>query len=194
MPFDVFTLGETMVRYTPKGFTRLEEATELEQRVGGSESNVAVALSRLGLRVVWASRLPRNPLGELVARRLLSGYDPRLEIEGFGRAALLFVSNHAVFTYAGRVPLRFSPAAHFDLGLDLIAPEEVGRLTAARLAGRLAIGRGLTGAPGVLAGHDLDRIVVRCDEPLALQADGEDLGDVTEAVFEAERDAIDVLV
>jgi hypothetical protein len=33
-----------------------------------------------------------------------------------------------------------------------------------------------------------------CDEPLPLEADGEDLGDVTEAVFQAERDAVDVLV
>jgi diacylglycerol kinase family enzyme len=37
-------------------------------------------------------------------------------------------------------------------------------------------------------------IRVRCDAPLPLQADGEDLGDVTEAVFEAERDAVSVLV
>mgnify|MGYP001340589021 CR=1 FL=1 len=70
--FDVFTLGETMIRFTPKGFIRLEDSTELELRVGGSESNVAVALSRLGMRTAWASRLPRNPLGELVARRLRS--------------------------------------------------------------------------------------------------------------------------
>jgi hypothetical protein len=34
---------------------------------------------------------------------------------------------------------------------------------------------------------------VRCDRPLALQVDGEDLGDVGEAVFEAERDAISLL-
>jgi len=67
---DVFTLGETMVRLTPKGFTRLEEAAELEVRIGGTESNVAIALARLGLRVAWASRLPRNSLGELVARRI----------------------------------------------------------------------------------------------------------------------------
>ena len=46
----------------------------------------------------------------------------------------------------------------------------------------------------VLAGHDLDAFEVRCDRPLPLQADGEDLGDVTEAVFEAERDALAVLV
>jgi hypothetical protein len=46
---------------------------------------------------------------------------------------------------------------------------------------------------GVLSGHDLDRIHVACDRPLPLQADGEDLGDVTDAVFEAERSAITVL-
>jgi hypothetical protein len=33
-----------------------------------------------------------------------------------------------------------------------------------------------------------------CDRPLPLQVDGEDLGDVREAVFEAERDAIAVLI
>ena len=35
---------------------------------------------------------------------------------------------------------------------------------------------------------------MRCDRPLPLQADGEDLGDVTEATFEARRDAVSVLV
>jgi diacylglycerol kinase family enzyme len=129
-----------------------------------------------------------------IARRLLGGYEPRLEIEGLGRAALLFVSNDAVFSYAGPVALRLSPEARFELGLDLTAPERAGALTSLRLAGRVAVGRGLAGAPGVLAGHDLDRLVVRCDESLPLQSDGEDLGDVTEAVFEAERDAISVLV
>src|SRR5919202_1597120 len=69
---DVFTVGETMIRLTPKGFIRLEEASELELRIGGTESNVAIALARLGLRPAWASRLPRNPLGELTARRILS--------------------------------------------------------------------------------------------------------------------------
>ena len=45
----------------------------------------------------------------------------------------------------------------------------------------------------MLSGHDLDRIEVRCDLPLPLQADGEDLGDVREALFEVERDAVTVL-
>ena len=46
----------------------------------------------------------------------------------------------------------------------------------------------------MLYGHDLDRIEIVCDGPLPLQADGEDLGDVEEVVFEAERDAVSVLV
>ena len=32
----------------------------------------------------------------VVARRLLGGYEPRLEVEGLGRAALVFVSNDSV--------------------------------------------------------------------------------------------------
>ncbi len=130
----------------------------------------------------------------VIAGRLLRGYAPRLEIEGLGRAAIVFVSNDAVYTYAGPLPLRFSPEARFDLGLDVCAPKRVGPLTAAALATRLVAGRGLAGARGVLARHDVDRLRVVCDGLLPLQADGEDLGDVTEAVFEAERDAVSVLV
>jgi hypothetical protein len=35
---------------------------------------------------------------------------------------------------------------------------------------------------------------VRCDRPLPLHADGEDLGDVEHAVFESQRRALPVLV
>jgi diacylglycerol kinase family enzyme len=130
----------------------------------------------------------------VVAKRLLRGYEARLEIDGLGRAALLFVSNNAVFSYAGPVPIRFSPEASFDLGLDVCAPERAGPVASTRYVARLAAGRGLAGAAGVLVAHDVDRVRVTCDGPVALQADGEDLGDVTEAVFEAERDAVSVLV
>jgi diacylglycerol kinase family enzyme len=42
--------------------------------------------------------------------------------------------------------------------------------------------------------HDADELVVRADRPMPLQVDGEDLGDVEEAHFEAERSALRVLV
>jgi diacylglycerol kinase family enzyme len=130
----------------------------------------------------------------VAARRLVRGYEPRLEIEGLGRAGLVFVSNDAVFTYAGPRPFRLSPEARFELGLDLVAPERAGPGASLRYVTRLLAGRGLAGLPGVLHAHDVDLIRIRCDEPLPLQADGEDLGDVGEVVFEAEREAVAVLV
>jgi diacylglycerol kinase family enzyme len=42
--------------------------------------------------------------------------------------------------------------------------------------------------------HDQERIVVRSERPQPLQVDGEDLGDVEEAVFESEPAAVTVLV
>jgi diacylglycerol kinase family enzyme len=57
-------------------------------------------------------------------------------------------------------------------------------------------GIGVRGLPPdrALAGRDLERLVVHCDRPLPLQLDGEDVGDVSEVVYEAERDAVTVLV
>ena len=54
--------------------------------------------------------------------------------------------------------------------------------------------RGNGYADWVMTGHDLDRIQVRCDRPLPVQADGEDLGDFDNVVFEARRDAVSALV
>lgn len=68
--FDVITMGETMLRLTPPDGQRLIQADRLTVDVGGSESNVAVGLVRLGLSVSWISRLPRSPLGERVAHSL----------------------------------------------------------------------------------------------------------------------------
>jgi diacylglycerol kinase family enzyme len=84
------------------------------------------------------------------------------------------------------------PRASFDTGLDVIAPERVRARDVPRLVHLLVRGRDDT--PGVVTAHDLDRLVIRCDLPLPLQVDGEDLGDVETAVFEAERDAVTVLV
>lgn len=129
----------------------------------------------------------------IVAGLLLQGREPGLEIAGSGRVAMVFVSNNAVFSCAGPAPVRLSPAARFELGLDLAAPRRVNRRTLVRVAPRVALGKGLSGTT-VVTGHDLDRIEVRCDRPRPLQTDGEDLGDVETVVFEAERDALSVLV
>jgi diacylglycerol kinase family enzyme len=134
---------------------------------------------------------------EMFGRMILerhARWDEALEIEGFGRAAFVLVANCDPYSYAGRVPLHVAPDARFELGLDFAAPRRVRPLDVPRLVRYLVRGRRRGGIRDLVTGHDLDRIVVRCDRPLPLQADGEDLGDVQEAVFEAQRDAVDVLV
>lgn len=118
-------------------------------------------------------------------------FDPALEIDGVGRAAFLLVANASPFTFLGSIPLRIAPAASLENGLDAVAPTVVRPWTIAPLFAYVLTGRALPRS--VLRVHDSDRIAARCDVPLPLQADGEDLGDVTEAVFEAERAAVSVL-
>jgi diacylglycerol kinase family enzyme len=119
-------------------------------------------------------------------------WDPQLEIEGVGRAAFVLVANCDPYSYAGSIPLRVAPDARFEDGLDFAAPKSVRARDLPWLIA--AIVRGERYEARLLRGHDLDRIVVRCDRPMPLQSDGEDLGDVQEAVFEARRDAVAVLV
>jgi diacylglycerol kinase family enzyme len=131
-----------------------------------------------------------------LARVLVSSrfrLEPALEIAGLGRAAAVLVSNGDPYTYAGPVAVHVSPDARFDLGLDLVAPVAITARRIPRLLRDVVRGRGFESESDVLSAHDVDRIEVTCDRPLPLQADGEDLGDVTEAVFEAERGAIDCL-
>ncbi len=117
--------------------------------------------------------------------------DPALEVVGLGRAAFAFIANGSPYTYAKGIPLPLVPDADFELGLDIVAPVRIRRRSVVWTSYALLRGRPRTAE--VLVGHDLDRIEIRCDAPLPLHADGEDLGDVKTAVFEAERDAVAVL-
>jgi len=118
-------------------------------------------------------------------------FEPALEVVGHGRVAFALVANADPYSYVGKLPLRLPRGAELDRGLDLLAPR---RLRARSLPGAVRyLLTGRTGLPLVLL-HDSDRIDVRCDGSMPLQLDGEDLGDVTEVVFEAERDAVSVLV
>jgi diacylglycerol kinase family enzyme len=120
-------------------------------------------------------------------------FDPALEILGRGRAAFALIANSDPYTYAGRVPLRVAPEARFELGLDLVAPRVVSPASIPRLLAYALRGRGQATAGDVLYAHDVDRIEIVCDHPMPLQVDGEDLGDITSALFEAERGAVLVL-
>jgi diacylglycerol kinase family enzyme len=118
-------------------------------------------------------------------------FDEQLEIEGAGRAAFVLVANCSPYTYAGALALDLVPGASFEEGLAYVAPVSLRGRDLPRLVTSGIRGSHLKNA---LEARDVDRIVVRCDRPLPLQVDGEDAGDVTEVVYEAERAALTVLV
>ena len=132
----------------------------------------------------------REAIGLVAARR--GRFPEALEIEGVGRAAFALVANCDPYTYAGRLAVRVAREASFDAGLDLVAPTVVRPSALPRLLVELT--KGARARRGLNVLHDVDRIVVRCDLPLPLQVDGEDLGDSRDAVFEAERNAVTALV
>jgi len=117
-------------------------------------------------------------------------FDPVLEIEGHGPAAFALIANSDPYTYLGSLPLRLPRGARFEAGLDLLAPRA---FRARYLPGTVRyLLSGRTGIP-LLTLRDQDRIEIRASVPAPLQVDGEDLGDVTEVVLEAERDAVEIL-
>ncbi len=64
-PFDVVSMGETMVAFVAQDDPRRYLATP-----AGAESNVAVGMARLGCRTRWVSRLGDDPLGRFVETEL----------------------------------------------------------------------------------------------------------------------------
>ena len=130
--------------------------------------------------------------GILASRR--GRLQPALTVVGHGRAAFALVANCDPYTFVGPLPVHAAPQARFDAGLDLVAPKAVAPWQLPRLAAWAFAGRGQASSPRAIYLHDLDEIEVACDAPTPLQVDGEDLGDVVSARFEAERDALRVIV
>jgi diacylglycerol kinase family enzyme len=130
-------------------------------------------------------------LGALRERR--ARFDEQLEIEGAGRAAFVLVANCAPYTYAGSIALDLVPDAEFYEWVVYVALVSLRSRDLPRMVAHAMRGRGLKDGEA-LSAHDVERIVVRCDRALALQVDGEDAGDVMEAVYEAEPDAVTVFV
>ena len=93
----IVTFGEAMIRLTPPGFQRLEQAHSLQLDVGGAELNTAAGLARLGHTVEWVSVLPDNPVGRLVRNRAREAAvgTTRVQFSDEGRCGLYFLEQGA---------------------------------------------------------------------------------------------------
>jgi 2-dehydro-3-deoxygluconokinase len=69
---ELVTFGETPLRLSPPGNTRVESAETMELYADGTESNVAVAASTLGTNALWVSNVPDTAIGRNVDRQISS--------------------------------------------------------------------------------------------------------------------------
>lgn len=69
-PIDVLTIGESMVLFQPANSERISFSSLFSASVGGAESNVATALSRLGLSTKWVSHLGDDPFAKIILSAL----------------------------------------------------------------------------------------------------------------------------
>jgi diacylglycerol kinase family enzyme len=194
----------------PVACARLLAGTAVERRISLGRVNgrrftfgAGVGLdAELVRRVDALGRASGRRAGDLAFARTLLGlfaerrgrFDPTMEVVGVGRVAFALIANCDPYSYVGRVPLHVAPKARFELGLDLVAPRRLRGRLMPEVGRWLFAGKGQERSPRVLYVHDADEVRILCDGPTPLQADGEDLGDVTEARFESERNALDVLV
>lgn len=68
---DVVTIGESMVLFQPLAAGSLAHAPLFVRSVAGAESNVAIALSRLGFTTRWISRLGSDAFGDIIQSTLM---------------------------------------------------------------------------------------------------------------------------
>lgn len=116
---------------------------------------------------------------------------PEDDVDGVFVAIL---QNTSPWTYLGALPISPCPDASFDSGIDLFAVRRMSIAAALRLARRMIAGSraGSTGRSLTVA-HDLEQLSVIAHRPVALQVDGEGLGEVSRADLRAVPQALAVV-
>jgi diacylglycerol kinase family enzyme len=137
-----------------------------------------------------------------IMRTLLRGdfREPQLEVllhdEVVARGVSVFAANVHPWSYLGPFALKLAPRATFEGGLDVVVPSDMRRRHLPRYATQLLITGSQARRPDKLLAylHDVDDVRVTCSRPMPMHADGDDLGDVEEAVFGVARNAARMLV
>jgi 2-dehydro-3-deoxygluconokinase len=76
MSLDVVTFGEAMLLLVADRAGPIENAEAFHKRTAGAETNVAIGLARLGLKIGWVSRLGTDSMGRhLLAAMRAEGID-----------------------------------------------------------------------------------------------------------------------
>jgi diacylglycerol kinase family enzyme len=157
----------------------------------------AVEGRRAAGRRLTPAMYARTALGQYY--RVTDRRSPAISIAepaGFCASAVYtcIVSNSAPWTYLGSRPVFTSPDASFETGLDLLALRSLGTVATARTLRQMLTVR--TRPPrgrSVLSGHDLPVIELRASRPVALQLDGEYVGEAEQVTFRSVPAALRVI-
>jgi 2-dehydro-3-deoxygluconokinase len=93
----IVAFGEFMLRLAAPGFERLLQSPELEATFGGTEANVAIALSAFGLPATFVTVLPAdNPISDSAIGELRrQGVDASHIVRGPGRFGIYYLETGA---------------------------------------------------------------------------------------------------
>ncbi|MFP3462211.1 sugar kinase [Arthrobacter globiformis] len=121
----VLTFGETMALMRADQVGPLAHASTMSLGIGGSESNVAIGLRRLGVQAVWCGRVGADSLGQLVEREIRAeGVDVRIAVDPSAPTGLMIKerrtpeAQRVSYYRAGSAGSRIAPA---DVDESLIA-------------------------------------------------------------------------
>lgn len=103
------------------------------------------------------------------------------------------VQNTAPWTYLGSRAIHASPEASFDAGLDLVGVASMALHRGVLSGARFLLGSAPAGSH-IVSVHDAHRFTLQSSEPLAVQLDGEYVGEESELVFRAASHALRVAV
>lgn len=161
-----------------------EVVREVEGQRGTDRPATPALYVRTALRHFFTASDRRHP----TIRLHEPGCDP------VGGLFLLIVSNSSPWTYLGARPVRPNPEASFDTGLDLLAMRRFGTVAMLNVIRRmLSSSSGPPRGRAVLRRHDLREFAVRAARPLAIQVDGEYVGEAEELRFRFVRHALEVI-
>lgn len=82
---DVVTFGETMVAFNPLQILTIENNHTFIKQLAGSESNLAIGLSRMGHKVGWFSKLGNDSFGTYI-RNTIRGYGVDTQLVEFSES------------------------------------------------------------------------------------------------------------
>lgn len=132
-PVDVVTLGETLALFRSTGVGPLAHNTAFELSIGGAESNVAIAVARLGGSAAWCGRVGDDAFGDLIRRELRAEgvqlhatVDPEAPTAHMVRVTRTPSLARVTYARAGSAGSRLRPA---DLPVDLMRAAKVLHVT-----------------------------------------------------------------